>query len=159
MPKAACNGRGGTGLLEFCLTKISASPSESSINSHTIIKRSIKAQRLPVKNHPQQLSRTLLKMGGGNGAKSAQKRERAAKNAGKEAKSQLKVNETAKDIQCKVCFSTFLKTSRAPAYANPLLPIVPKRNLKSRDKGTPWLTNPCDITVSPNTPRTSTPSP
>ncbi|KKY34807.1 hypothetical protein UCDDA912_g05212 [Diaporthe ampelina] len=54
-------------------------------------------------------------MGGGNGAKSAQKRERAAKNAGKEAKSQLKVNESAKDIQCKVCFSTFLKTSRAPA--------------------------------------------
>ncbi|KAH8761183.1 At2g23090 like protein [Diaporthe sp. PMI_573] len=54
-------------------------------------------------------------MGGGNGAKSAQKRERALKNAGKEAKSQLKVNETAKDIQCKVCFSTFLKTSRAPA--------------------------------------------
>lgn len=44
------------------------------------------------------------------------------KNAGKEAKSQLKVNESAKDIQCKVCFSTFLKTSRAPAYANPLLP-------------------------------------
>ncbi|KAI3395094.1 hypothetical protein diail_1774 [Diaporthe ilicicola] len=59
-------------------------------------------------------------MGGGNGAKSAQKRERAAKNAGKEAKSQLKVNESAKDIQCKVCFSTFLKTSRAPAYASPL---------------------------------------
>ncbi|KAG8159978.1 hypothetical protein KVR01_010615 [Diaporthe batatas] len=54
-------------------------------------------------------------MGGGNGAKSAQKRERAMKNAGKEAKSQLKVNESAKDIQCKVCFSTFLKTSRAPA--------------------------------------------
>ncbi|KUI58687.1 hypothetical protein VM1G_06120 [Cytospora mali] len=54
-------------------------------------------------------------MGGGNGAKSAQKRERNAKNAGKEAKSQLKVNEQAKDIQCKVCFSTFLKTTRGPA--------------------------------------------
>lgn len=46
------------------------------------------------------------------------------KNAGKEAKSQLKVNETAKDIQCKVCFSTFLKTSRAPAYANPSQPPI-----------------------------------
>lgn len=53
------------------------------------------------------------------GAKSAQKRERAAKNAGKEAKSQLKVNESAKDIQCKVCFGTFLKTTRAPAYVIP----------------------------------------
>lgn len=50
------------------------------------------------------------------------------KNAGKEAKSQLKVNESAKDIQCKVCFSTFLKTSRAPAYAKPTpLPWSPKR--------------------------------
>lgn len=53
------------------------------------------------------------------GAKSAQKRERNAKNAGKEAKSQLKVNESAKDIQCKVCFSTFLKTTRGPAYVIP----------------------------------------
>lgn len=59
------------------------------------------------------------------------------KNAGKEAKSQLKVNESAKDIQCKVCFSTFLKTSRAPAYANPPLPMVPKRNLNPVDKETP----------------------
>ncbi|KAK7739894.1 hypothetical protein SLS53_005487 [Cytospora paraplurivora] len=54
-------------------------------------------------------------MGGGNGAKAAQKRERNLKNAKGDAKSQLKVNEQAKDIQCKTCFSTFLKTTRAPA--------------------------------------------
>lgn len=59
------------------------------------------------------------------------------KNAGKEAKSQLKVNESAKDIQCKVCFSTFLKTSRAPAYANPLLPTISKRSLSPKDKEIP----------------------
>lgn len=55
-------------------------------------------------------------MGGGNGAKAASKRERAQKNAaGGTAKSQLKVNESAKDIQCQICKSTFLKTTRAPA--------------------------------------------
>ncbi|KAH9815252.1 At2g23090 like protein [Melampsora americana] len=54
-------------------------------------------------------------MGGGNGAKAAQKRERNAKAAGTTAKSQLKVNEAAKNIQCKVCFQTFLQTSREPA--------------------------------------------
>ncbi|MBW0483650.1 hypothetical protein O181_023365 [Austropuccinia psidii MF-1] len=55
-------------------------------------------------------------MGGGNGAKAAQKRERLnAKAAGSTAKSQLKVNEAAKNIQCKVCFQTFLQTSREPA--------------------------------------------
>ncbi|RKU48290.1 hypothetical protein DL546_007459 [Coniochaeta pulveracea] len=54
-------------------------------------------------------------MGGGNGAKAAQKRERNAKLAGGAAKSQLKVNEKAKSIQCKVCFQTFLSTARAPA--------------------------------------------
>ncbi|KAH6664118.1 At2g23090 like protein [Halenospora varia] len=50
----------------------------------------------------------------GNGAKAASKRERNAKD-GKVAKSQLKVNEQAKDIQCNICKSTFLKTTRAPA--------------------------------------------
>ncbi|OAV93015.1 hypothetical protein PTTG_02820 [Puccinia triticina 1-1 BBBD Race 1] len=40
-------------------------------------------------------------MGGGNGAKAAQKRERNAKATGATAKSQLKVNEAAKNIQCK----------------------------------------------------------
>ncbi|KAA1124237.1 hypothetical protein PGTUg99_014140 [Puccinia graminis f. sp. tritici] len=54
-------------------------------------------------------------MGGGNGAKAAQKRERNAKASGATAKSQLKVNEAAKNIQCKVCFQTFLITSREPA--------------------------------------------
>ncbi|CAJ2499974.1 Uu.00g028270.m01.CDS01 [Anthostomella pinea] len=49
----------------------------------------------------------------GNGAKAQQKRERNAKD-GKVAKSQLKSNVQAMDIQCKICFSTFLKTTRAP---------------------------------------------
>ncbi|KAM7207732.1 DUF1909 domain containing protein [Naviculisporaceae sp. PSN 640] len=54
-------------------------------------------------------------MGGGNGAKAAQKRERNAKNAAGTAKSQLKVNEAAKDIQCDTCKATFLKTTREKA--------------------------------------------
>ncbi|KAI1191801.1 At2g23090 like protein [Nemania serpens] len=49
----------------------------------------------------------------GNGAKAQQKRERNAKD-NKTAKSQLKVNAKAMDIQCTVCKSTFLKTTRAP---------------------------------------------
>ncbi|RDW72986.1 hypothetical protein BP5796_03487 [Coleophoma crateriformis] len=51
----------------------------------------------------------------GNGAKAASKRERAAKDGPKEAKSQLKANESAKDVQCQTCKATFLKTTRAPA--------------------------------------------
>ncbi|KAM6532003.1 hypothetical protein FSOLCH5_001441 [Fusarium solani] len=51
----------------------------------------------------------------GNGAKAQQKRERAQKE-GKTAKSQLKVNKQACDIQCQVCKSTFLKTTKGPAY-------------------------------------------
>ncbi|KAL3425092.1 hypothetical protein PVAG01_04373 [Phlyctema vagabunda] len=50
----------------------------------------------------------------GNGAKAASKRERNAKDTNV-AKSQLKVNESAKDIQCQTCKATFLKTTRAPA--------------------------------------------
>ncbi|KAG9256024.1 At2g23090 like protein [Emericellopsis atlantica] len=49
----------------------------------------------------------------GNGAKAQQKRERAAKDK-TVAKSQLKVNSQACDIQCVICRSTFLKTSKAP---------------------------------------------
>ncbi|KAF8306042.1 DUF1909-domain-containing protein [Clavulina sp. PMI_390] len=51
----------------------------------------------------------------GNGAKAQQKRERNAKAAGSGGKSTLKANEAAKNIICKVCFATFLQTSRAPA--------------------------------------------
>ncbi|KAI8890079.1 DUF1909-domain-containing protein [Backusella circina FSU 941] len=51
----------------------------------------------------------------GNGAKAQQKRERNAKNSKKENGSQLKVNETAKNIICKTCFQTFLCTSREKA--------------------------------------------
>lgn len=45
-----------------------------------------------------------------------QKRERNAKGTGKEAKSQLKSNEAAKNIVCQVCRQTFLMTVREPAY-------------------------------------------
>ncbi|KAI0994995.1 hypothetical protein K3495_g13186 [Podosphaera aphanis] len=48
----------------------------------------------------------------GNGAKAASKRERKDKDV-KVAKSQLKVNEKAKDIQCSICKLTFLKTASA----------------------------------------------
>ncbi|KAK3187627.1 hypothetical protein K4F52_003685 [Lecanicillium sp. MT-2017a] len=49
----------------------------------------------------------------GNGAKAQMKRERNAK-ATNTAKSQLKVNQAAMDIQCQICKSTFLKTTKAP---------------------------------------------
>ncbi|KAF8527959.1 DUF1909-domain-containing protein, partial [Hysterangium stoloniferum] len=49
------------------------------------------------------------------GAKAQQKRERAGKNAPKEGKSSLKINEQAKNIQCSVCKQTFLITTRQPA--------------------------------------------
>ncbi|CRK10916.1 hypothetical protein HYQ45_004474 [Verticillium longisporum] len=51
----------------------------------------------------------------GNGNRAQQKRERNAEKAGKPAKSQLKVNAAAKDIQCQICKATFLKTTKAPA--------------------------------------------
>ncbi|KAJ1651918.1 hypothetical protein GGF38_005477 [Coemansia sp. RSA 25] len=49
----------------------------------------------------------------GNGNKAQMKRERNAK-AGTEAKSQLKINVASKTIQCKVCFQTFMCTSKPP---------------------------------------------
>jgi len=49
------------------------------------------------------------------GAKAASKRDRKGADDGKVAKSQLKVNEKAMDIQCIICKATFLKTTRAPA--------------------------------------------
>ncbi|KAK4084514.1 uncharacterized protein Triagg1_994 [Trichoderma aggressivum f. europaeum] len=55
----------------------------------------------------------------GNGAKAQQKRERNNEKGGKAAKSQLKVNAQAMDIQCQICKSTFLKTTKAPAYGVP----------------------------------------
>ncbi|KAK1828521.1 At2g23090-like protein [Podospora conica] len=56
-------------------------------------------------------------MGGGNGAKAAQKRERNLKAAGGNAKSQLKANEKAMNIQCDTCKATFLSTTRENALA------------------------------------------
>ncbi|KAF9073760.1 DUF1909-domain-containing protein [Rhodocollybia butyracea] len=54
-------------------------------------------------------------MGGGNGAKAQQKRERNAEklNGGK-AKSQTKSNEAAKSIICQVCKQAFFVTTRLP---------------------------------------------
>lgn len=54
-------------------------------------------------------------MGGGNGAKAAQKRERNAKAAKKGPTSQLKQNEKALTIQCMTCRQTFLQTTKSPA--------------------------------------------
>ncbi|KXX80461.1 hypothetical protein MMYC01_202906 [Madurella mycetomatis] len=53
-------------------------------------------------------------MGGGNGAKAAQKRARNKEKAAPVAKSQLKSNTAAMNIVCNVCKQTFLSTSRAP---------------------------------------------
>ncbi|KAJ9607829.1 hypothetical protein H2200_007908 [Cladophialophora chaetospira] len=50
-------------------------------------------------------------MGGGNGAKAAQKRERAMKDGKKDPQSQLKTNAKAQSIKCKICFATFQSTS------------------------------------------------
>lgn len=66
-------------------------------------------------------------MGGGNGAKAAQKRERNAKQNAKSAGSQLKTNEAAKTIVCDLCKQTFLGTMRKPAlttHAEVYLSIV-----------------------------------
>ncbi len=49
------------------------------------------------------------------GAKTAQKRERNAKDAKGAAKSQLKVNQKALNIQCETCKATFLSTTREAA--------------------------------------------
>lgn len=51
----------------------------------------------------------------GNGARAQQKRERNAKDAKGTAKSQLKINAAAMDIQCNICKATFLKTTREKA--------------------------------------------
>ncbi|RKO92435.1 hypothetical protein BDK51DRAFT_15349, partial [Blyttiomyces helicus] len=48
------------------------------------------------------------------GQKAAMRREKLA-GASKTAKSQLKVNEAAKTIQCKICLQTFLQTVREKA--------------------------------------------
>ncbi|OAA54979.1 putative protein family SERF [Niveomyces insectorum RCEF 264] len=57
-------------------------------------------------------------MGGGNGAKAAQKRERNAKEKAGGAKSQLKANEKALNIQCQTCKATFLSTTRENALTD-----------------------------------------
>ncbi|KAL8387872.1 hypothetical protein RB595_009611 [Gaeumannomyces hyphopodioides] len=48
----------------------------------------------------------------GNGNRAQQKRERNAKDQKGIKKSQLKVNEQAKKIQCEICKVTFLSTIR-----------------------------------------------
>ncbi|KAF1825855.1 DUF1909-domain-containing protein [Dissoconium aciculare CBS 342.82] len=51
----------------------------------------------------------------GNGAKAAQKRDRNAKDAKKGPSSQLKTNEAAQSVKCKICFQTFQSTTKKPA--------------------------------------------
>ncbi|KJZ77437.1 hypothetical protein HIM_03161 [Hirsutella minnesotensis 3608] len=51
----------------------------------------------------------------GNGNRAQQKRERNQKDSSKVAKSQLKVNEKAMNIQCQICKQTFLQTTKTPA--------------------------------------------
>ncbi|RIB06429.1 hypothetical protein C2G38_2217148 [Gigaspora rosea] len=51
----------------------------------------------------------------GNGQKAQHKRERAKGSAQKTASSQLKTNEAAKTVICKVCRNTFLCTVRQKA--------------------------------------------
>ncbi|KAM4058445.1 zinc-binding domain-containing protein [Hirsutella rhossiliensis] len=50
----------------------------------------------------------------GNGNRAQQKRERNQKEQ-TTAKSQLKVNQKAMNIQCQICKATFLQTTKAPA--------------------------------------------
>ena len=63
------------------------------------------------------LELAFVKMGGGNGAKAAQKRERNADKNKKAAGSQLKQNEAAKTIVCVLCKQAFLGTMRKPALS------------------------------------------
>ena len=68
-------------------------------------------------------------MGGGNGAKAAQKRERNAEKNKKPAGSQLKANEAAKTITCAVCKQAFLGTMRKPALTTHAEVCLLLRNL------------------------------
>ncbi|KAJ2905707.1 hypothetical protein MKZ38_004574 [Zalerion maritima] len=56
-------------------------------------------------------------MGGGNGAKAAQKRERNKKKADGAPKSQLKSNAAAQTLKCKICMTTFQSTTKQPQLA------------------------------------------
>ncbi|ORX49018.1 DUF1909-domain-containing protein [Piromyces finnis] len=51
----------------------------------------------------------------GNGQKAQHRRERMKETASKGGKSQLKINEKAKNIICEVCRTTFLCTVREKA--------------------------------------------
>ncbi|GMK55097.1 hypothetical protein CspeluHIS016_0201530 [Cutaneotrichosporon spelunceum] len=53
-------------------------------------------------------------MGGGNGAKSQQARERNAAKAAKGPSSQLKSNAAAMSIQCSICKQAFQSTAKKP---------------------------------------------
>jgi hypothetical protein len=68
-------------------------------------------------SEPNGLELVFVKMGGGNGAKAAQKRERNADKNKKAAGSQLKQNEAAKTIVCVLCKQAFLGTMRKPALS------------------------------------------
>jgi len=53
-------------------------------------------------------------MGGGNAQKAAMKRERKAKEKASGHGSQLKVNEAARNVLCKICRNPFLCTVKLP---------------------------------------------
>jgi len=70
-------------------------------------------------------------MGGGNGAKAAQKRERNAEKNKKAAGSQLKSNEAAKTITCQQCKQSFFGTMRKPALTEHAEVIFPFDHLSA----------------------------
>ncbi|WWD16107.1 hypothetical protein CI109_100532 [Kwoniella shandongensis] len=70
-------------------------------------------------------------MGGGNGAKSAQKRERNAAKAPKGESSQLKSNQAAQSIQCFTCKATFQGTSKQLVLQQHIDSKHPKSDIKT----------------------------
>ena len=74
-------------------------------------------------------------MPSGNGARAAQKRERNAKkqNQQKSAKSQLKVNEAARTVVCKVCLTSFMSVSSKKMLSEHAENRHPKNTFAVRD--------------------------
>lgn len=73
-------------------------------------------------------------MGGGNGQKAAMARQKNAEKAAKLSKgggSQLKTNEAAKTIQCKVCLQAFICTTTAAKLKEHWENRHPKSDIKT----------------------------
>jgi hypothetical protein len=69
-------------------------------------------------------------MGGGNGNKAAQKRQRNMDKNKPVAGSQLKTNEAAKTIVCALCKQNFLGTMRKPALSEHAEVYIPHQYLR-----------------------------